>query len=157
MENKRQDAELILKLYELRRDKELREARAWYEHSFNPQSAEDIVNLMLSGFDASAKYRMVTTYWDMAASFVNNGALDEQMFSAANGEHLVIFAKIAPFIGQVREIFGEPNYLIHLEQLVMRIPDVQSILEKRRKLMQKWAKVHQLEQQEKGKYQEASN
>lgn len=138
MNTQQKDVELILKLYELRRDEAMRRARAWYITEFTPQSAKDIAKLMVGGFDSSANYRMVTSYWDMAASFVNNGGIDEKMFLEANSEHLVIFAKIEPFISTVREMFGEPNYLIQLERLVLRVPNAKELLDNRRKLLAGW-------------------
>src|SRR5882724_3272991 len=145
MSTKQQDAELILKLYELRRDDTFREARAWYSTEFNPTSASDIAKLMIGGFQSSANYRMVTTYWDMAASLVNNGGIDQQMFLEANTEHLVGCAKIEPFIAEVREIFSEADYLIQLERLVSKVPNVKELLEKRRKLLSRWGKALQKE------------
>src|SRR5215471_9449039 len=132
MNTKQQDVGLILKLYELRRDEMMRRARNWYVTEFQPQSAKDVIRLMLSGQEQSAYYRMVTSYWDMAASLVNNGGIDEKMFLEANTEHMVVFAKIEPFINEVREIFGEPNYLINFERLVMKAPGAKEILARRR-------------------------
>lgn len=140
MESKQLDVQSILKLYELRRDEKMREARAWYFTEFNPTSATDIVQLMLSGQVESAKYRMVTSYWETAASLVNNGGIDEKMFLEANSEHLGIFSKLEPFIVEVREAFGDKKYLGHLEQLVMKVPNAQQILASRRKLFAGWAK-----------------
>lgn len=140
MESKSLDVQSILKLYELRRDEKMREARAWYFTEFNPVSATDIVKLMLSGQAESAKYRMVTSYWETASSLVNNGGIDEKLFLEANTEHLGIFAKLEPFIAEVREAFGENNYLAHLEQLVMKIPNAKLIMASRRKLFAGWAK-----------------
>ena len=140
MESKQLDVQSILKLYELRRDEKMREARQWYFTKFNPTSAADIVNLMLSGMAESANYRMVTSYWDTAASLVNNGGIDEKMFLEANSEHLGIFAKLEPFIAEVREAFSDQKYLSHLEQLVMKVPNAQQILAGRRKLFAGWAK-----------------
>ena len=145
MSTKQHEAELILKLYELRRDETLRRARAWYSTEFNPTSASDIVKLMIGGFQSSANYRMVTTYWDMAASLVNNGAIDEKMFLEANTEHLAVFSKIEPFIAEVREVFGEDDYLIQLERLVSKVPNAKELLEKRRKLLSRWGKALQKE------------
>jgi hypothetical protein len=92
MNAKQQDVGLILKLYELRRDEMMRRARNWYVTEFQPESAKDIIRLMISGQEQSAYYRMVTSYWDMAASLVNNGGIDEKMFLEANTEHIGIFA-----------------------------------------------------------------
>ena len=135
------DVSSLLKLYELRRDPEMRCARAWYFTEFNPTCAGDIVKLMLSGQQASAYYRMVTTYWDMAASFVNNGGIDEKMFLEANTEHLGVFARLEPFIAEVREAFGEEDYLAHLEKLVLRVPNAKQILANRRRLFARWAQA----------------
>jgi len=73
--------------------------------------------------EQGAYARMVISYWDMAASLVNNGAIDEQMFNDANGEHLFIFAKIEPILEELRQTWNEPNMLKNFETLVRRIPD----------------------------------
>lgn len=139
MENKQQDVLATLELYKLRRDESMREARKWFLTEFNPQSAMEIVQLLLSGERASANYRMVTSYWDMAASFVNNGGIDEKLFLEANTEHIVTFAKMQPFITEIREIIKEPDYLLHFEMLVMKVPHAKEKLESRRMLLEKWA------------------
>jgi hypothetical protein len=137
----KQDVGSVLKLYELRRDEEMRRARKWYFTEFNPTSAGDIVRLMLGGMQSSAYYRMVTSYWDMAASLVNNGGIDEKLFLEANTEHLGVFARLEPYIAEVRATFGEPDYLAHLERLVLRVPNAQQILENRRRLFARWAQA----------------
>lgn len=137
---KQHDVELILKLYELRRDETMRRARNWFFTEFQPCSAKDIARLMGSSLAASAHYRMLTSYWDMAASFVINGGIDEQLFLAANTEHVGVYARLEPFLAEVRELFGEPDYLLHLEQLVLRIPNAKEITANRRKLFARWAK-----------------
>ncbi len=141
METKATDVIAIAKLYELRRDEKMRAARAWYLNEFAPQNAQDIVHIMLGGFAASEKFRMVTSYWDMAASFVNNGGLDEKLFVEANTEHLAVFSLISPYLAEVRVIFNEPNYLKHLETLVLRIPDAEATLERRRQLFARWREI----------------
>jgi hypothetical protein len=115
-----ESAELLLKLYELRREATMREARAWFASQFNPSTFEE-VQRTLAG-PQSGHFRMVTSYWDMAASFVNNGAIDEQMFNDANGEQYVVFAKIEPFVEQYRQMMGNPHAWSQLEKLVMRTP-----------------------------------
>ena len=126
MSTKQEDANLILKLYELRREEVMRKARNWFLMEFNPGSAQEIMDALMS--DKSAYYRMVITYWDMAASFVNHGAIDEQMFTEANAEHIVVFAKVEPFLEEMRTMFGNPNALANLEKLVMRRPDAKEYL-----------------------------
>ncbi len=140
MENNKQASVLaILKLYELRRDAKMREARKWYFIEFRPTSGKEIVRLDLSGEAESANFRMVTSFWDMACSFVNNGAIDEKVFADANTEHIFVYAAIEPYLAEVRELFGEPDYLENLEKFVLKQPDVEKKLENRRKLLEKWA------------------
>jgi hypothetical protein len=137
MSTKYEDANLILKLYELRREEVMRKARDWYVGQFNPASFQEITEIMMT--DKSPYYRMVTTYWDMAASFVNHGAIDEQMFTDANMEHVVVFAKIEPFLTEIRNAFGSTTYLENLEKLVMRRPDAKEFLATLRERFKQWA------------------
>ncbi len=141
MDTKPQDALVILKLYEIRSETRMREARAWFFSEFAPRNGKEIVALMLSGEKQSASYRMVTSHWEVAASLVNNGGIDEKMFLEANSEHVVLFAKLQPFIAEIRETIGEPDYLAHLERLVMKIPNVERKLENRRGLLERWAQA----------------
>ena len=120
MSTKQHDVEVILKLYELRRDEVMRRARNWYFSEFNPESAKDIVKLMLSSAEQSAYYRMITSYWEMASSFVNNDGIDERMFLEANTEHVGVFARIEPFIADVREAFGEREPYDQVHRLAVR-------------------------------------
>jgi len=115
-----ESADLLLKLYDLRREAKMREARAWFAGSFNPDSVEDVLRAV-SGPN-SAHFRMATSYWDMAASFVLNGAIDEQMFNDANGEHVIVYAKLEPFLSEYRIRNASPTYLANLEKLVLRMP-----------------------------------
>lgn len=138
MDTKPQDALVILKLYELRSEALMRAARAWFFTEFKPQSGKGIVELLQSGEKQSAFYRMVTSHWEVAAALVNHGGIDERMFLAANSEHLVVFAKLQPFIVEIRETIGEQDYLANLEQLVMRAPNVQKKLENRRRMVGRW-------------------
>lgn len=119
-----ESATLLIRLYELRRDATMREARNWFARSFNPDNLDDVMQAL--GGPNSAHFRMVTSYWDMAAAFVLHGAIDEQMFNDANGEHLVVFSKIEPFIADYRARMGNPLYLASLERLVMKTPDAKS-------------------------------
>jgi hypothetical protein len=97
-----ESAQLILKIYELRREPVLREARAWFLRDFNPTTEEEF--LSIAGGDRNAWFRMVLGYWDMAASLVTHGAIDAAMFRAANTEVLATFAKVEPFLARLREV-----------------------------------------------------
>ena len=138
MSGKQADMMAILKLYELRRDETMRRARAWYFTEFSPESAADIVKLFVSGESESAYYRMVVTYRDMAASFVNNGALDEKLFIDSGSELVFVYAKIEPFLAEIRQAFNEPEYLIQLEQVVKKYSNLEDKLSSRRRLFAYW-------------------
>jgi len=143
MSEKHEDASLILKLYELRREEGIRRARKWYFTEFNPQSAEDVASVFASGHDGSAYYRMVSSFWEMSASLVNNGGIDEKMFLDANGEHVAVFCKVEPFIEDVRKLIGLPDYLRQLETLVNKTPNAKERLERMRGVFTRWHKVAQ--------------
>jgi hypothetical protein len=134
--SKQQDADLILKLYDLRREATMREARNWF-FTFNPTSMQDVIEALLG--EHSGHYRMVVSYWDMAAAMVNNGAIDEQLFNETNGEHIFVYAKIAPVVEEIRTGFGNPDFLQNLEKLVKRIPNVEEKITALRERMKKFA------------------
>jgi hypothetical protein len=131
MSKEYESADLILKLYDLRREETMRKARDWF-FAFNPDTFEEAFEGARG--EHNAYYRMVTSYWSMACGFVNSGAIDEKMFVEANQEQSFVFAKIQPFLQQFREMLGNPHYLANLEQLVMRQPDAEAGLERMRQM-----------------------
>ena len=137
--SKVESADLIMKLYDLRREEKMREARNWFV-GFFPNSTEEIMQTALNS-ETSAYYRMVVSYWDMAASFVNHGAIDEEMFMEVSGECILVFAKIEPYLAELREIIKRPKMLTNLEKLVMRQPDAKEMLATQREMMQRWAQA----------------
>ncbi len=130
----------ILKLYELRRDEKMRAARAWYFSEFAPKSAMDVIKLYQGGERASAHFRTVVSYWDMASSFVLNGAIDEKMFFDSGTEHIFVYTKIAPFLTEIRQLFNEPEIFIHLETLALKVPNIEAKMENRKRLYALWTK-----------------
>jgi hypothetical protein len=115
-----EEAGLILKLYELRREETMRMARDWYFREFNPQTMADFSAAIFG--EHSGHIRMVVTYWDMAAVLVNRGAISVDLFTEANGEHIGVFAKIEPIIGEIRAAFG-PQFAVNLEKLIDATPN----------------------------------
>jgi hypothetical protein len=114
------DAELIVKLYDLRREAELRKARSWWL-GFWPESTDDIMKIASAmGSQENNWLRQVSGYWEMAASFVLHGALNRDLFlePSFSGEMFVIFGKVEPFLKELREkmqnsaIFGNVEKLI---------------------------------------------
>ncbi len=131
--SKQEDAKLILKLYDLRREETMRKARSWFIGEFHPASIEDISAAAMG--ETSPYFRMVTTYWDMACSLVSNGAIDEKMFNDANGEHVAVYCKLEPFIKQIREAQNWPTYMEHLEKVVMNVPNIEDRLTRVREML----------------------
>ena len=134
MSSEYESADLIIKLYELRREKTLRAAREWYRSDFHPSSVEDVLNTLRG--EQSAYFRMVTSYWEMAASFVNHGAIDWKMFMDANpGEPVNVFVKLYPYLDELRAMFAskydDAEAFQHLERVVMQLPHAKEQLEER--------------------------
>jgi hypothetical protein len=129
-------ANLLLKLYELRREETMRAARN-YMIGFDPKNVGEYMAGMAGPH--SAHIRMVMSYWDMAASFVVNGAIDAKMFDEANGEHIMAFGKVEPFLAELREAFGSPGVFKNLEQVCTSAPGgierVRAMRERMRQMM----------------------
>jgi hypothetical protein len=124
-----ESAQLILSLYETRREETMRKARDFF-FTFDPQNFEEMIAGMMG--PQGSYIRMVISYWDMAASFVENGAIDRKMFLDANGEFIFVFAKIEPFLPQFREMMGSPAFAAHLEALIKSLPNAQERVESTR-------------------------
>ncbi len=139
---KQEEANLVLRLYEIRRDKEFRKARKWFDTEFNPQSAQEILELFGSEFAKSAYFRMVLSYWEMAAAFVNYGSIDAGLLHATNVEHMRYFAKIEPFISEIREAAGS-DFLLEFEKLVRSAPNFEESLSGSRQINKVWADKHE--------------
>lgn len=136
--SKQTDADLILKLYDLRREKVMREARDWM-FTFNPTTIQDVIEVLLG--EHSGHYRMVISYWEMAAALVNNGAIDEQLFNETNGEHIFVYSKIEPVLNDLRKLFDSPDFLLNLETLIKRIPDSETKIAGMRERMKKFGEM----------------
>ncbi len=134
-------AQLNLQLFDLRREPVLREARAWFLAEFNPETFEELITVVRG--DRNASFRMVLGYWDMAASLVTTGAIDADAFRAAHTEIFGTFAKVQPFLAELRTKSGEPDFCKHLEAVVMGAPDAEAILLRRREALRAAAQARQ--------------
>jgi hypothetical protein len=128
-----ESAQLNLTLFDLRREPVLREARAWFTREFNPASFDELIATVRS--ERNDSFRMVLSYWNMAASLVTTGAIDAAAFLAANDEIFATFSKLHPYLKEFRAACGEPEFIKHLEAVVFTEPDAETILERRRKVM----------------------
>jgi hypothetical protein len=134
-----ESAQLNLKLYELRREAVLRDARDWFMWEFNPETFAELIALVSGPRNAS--FRMVLGYWDMAASLVAAGAIDADAFREAHGEIFATFSKIYPFLAELRAASGEPEFCRHMEAIVLASPNTEATLEHRRKVIMVAAKA----------------
>jgi len=117
------DAELILKLYDLRREAEIRKARNWWMANFWPENADDYMKVaQAAGTQENNWLRQVPGYWELAASLVVHGTLNETLFlePAFSGEMFLIFAKIHPFLKEVREKMQNPRMLANVESVIKK-------------------------------------
>jgi hypothetical protein len=115
------DAELILKLYELRREPELRKARDWWLWTFSPRNADDFLKVAnASGSQENNWLRQGGSYWGMAAALVRQGLVDEELFlrPACSGEMFFVLAKVYPFLTDLREKLGDPEVFLDVEKVV---------------------------------------
>jgi hypothetical protein len=114
------DAELILKLYDARREPELRKARQWFTGTFWPESADEVMKVVrAAGSQENAWFRQTLGYWSMAASFVTQGVLNDDLFlePSSSGEMFFTYAKLEPFLKELREKLQNPNFLANFEKL----------------------------------------
>ena len=109
------DVNLILRLYEMRREETMRLARNWFVAKFKVKSMADFQQLCPPGSDANAFARQVTSYWEMAASFITAGVLSEELFFQNNRELLLVWLRVQPMVEETRAAFKDPNYLKNLE------------------------------------------
>jgi hypothetical protein len=144
------DAGLILKLYDLRREAEMRKARSWFTTEFWPQNAEEFLKVANSfPSQENAWLRQVGGYWDMAASFVLHGALNEELFlqPGCSGEMFFMLGKIYPFLKEFREKTNNPDAFANIEKVATgsktgrkRLERMVLMAEQRRKAQVKPAK-----------------
>lgn len=115
------DAELIMQLYELRREPEMRKARNWWLTQFWPENADDFMKIAMAlGSQENNWLRQVGGYWSMAASFVESGALNAELFiqPSVSGEMFFMFAKVYPFLKELREKLGDSHVMLNIEKLI---------------------------------------
>lgn len=144
------DAQLILTLYDLRREAEMRKARHWFTVEFWPQNADEFMKVANSfPSQENAWLRQVGGYWDMAASFVLQGALNEELFLQPGccGEMFFIFAKVYPFLKEFRAKTNNPDAFGNIEKVAtgsklarQRLERVSKNVENRRKALAQPAK-----------------
>ena len=113
------DAELVLKLYDLRREDVMRKARNFIVGDFWPKSAEDVVNLANAwGSEQNAYFRQVISFWEMAASLPLRGAVNSELFADWAGEMFFVYAKMSPILKETREAMDNPGFMANVETFI---------------------------------------
>lgn len=109
------DANLILRLYDMRREEKMRAARAWFVGNFKPKTLEEMNQLCPPGSDHNAMMRQVLTYWDLVASLITSGVLHQELFFESGRELLVVWIRVEPLVAQARAANSDPSFLRNLE------------------------------------------
>jgi hypothetical protein len=111
------DANLILKLYDMRREERMRQARAWFAAKCKVKSYDELIKLAPLGSEENASVRMVTSYWDLVASFMTSGVLHKELFFQSGRELLLVWERVRDYLPSMREAYKDPNHLRHLEAI----------------------------------------
>ena len=114
-----EDVNLILRLYDLRREEKMRAARTWFLSNFKPHSVDDIGKIAPGGSEENAYMRMVITYWEMVASFITSGVLNQELFFQSGQELLVIYTRLKDFIPELRKKNTSPAMWANLESVAL--------------------------------------
>ena len=115
------DAELIMQLYDLRREPEMRRARNWWLTQFWPDNADDFMNIAMNlGGQENNWMRQAASYWSMAASFVQSGTINADLFlqPSVSGEMYFIFAKLHPYLAEIRQRLDDPEMFSNVEKVI---------------------------------------
>ncbi|MEO8099359.1 MAG: hypothetical protein ABI811_16765 [Acidobacteriota bacterium] len=110
------DANLILRLYELRREDKMRAARNWFVANFRCKTVAEMNDCCPPGTEANAYFRQVVSYWDMAGSFITSGVLNADLFFTNTREILLVWERVKPILTEARTVFKDPSYLGNLER-----------------------------------------
>jgi hypothetical protein len=111
------DVDLILRLYDMRREMRMREARRWFAAHFKAKTMDEFNVTCPPGSEPNASYRMLTTYWEMVASFITNGVLNEELFFQSNREFLFVWERVRDVLPELRKTMTSPIELLNLETI----------------------------------------
>ncbi len=132
------DAQIVMQLYDLRRESEMRKARQWYA-AWDLKTYDDLKQLSMNfGSQENAWFRQVLTYWDNAASLVLRGTVNRDLFMDWNGEMIFTYVKVRPFIQQMRENSGNFEFLSNIERLLNSTPELRKKTQFLEGQLKKW-------------------
>ncbi|HEX3118124.1 MAG TPA: hypothetical protein VHP80_03450 [Candidatus Acidoferrum sp.] len=116
-----EEVNLMLRLYDIRRESRLRQARAWFVEHFHPISPEEAMKKYPQGGDENTYIRMVISYWEMVASIVNRGLINDELFFESNGEIWVVWERMRVIVPAWRAAFKNPTMFLNIEQVCNRL------------------------------------
>ncbi|HKT47112.1 MAG TPA: hypothetical protein VJP87_06260 [Candidatus Acidoferrales bacterium] len=116
-----EEVNLMLKLYEMRREARLRQARSWFLENFHPTSPEDMMQKYPQGSEENTFIRMVISYWEMVASIVNRGLINDELFFESNGEIWVVWDRMRAIVPTWRAAFKNPFLFSNIENTCLRL------------------------------------
>src|SRR5437588_2208577 len=115
-----EQAQLHLQVYDLRREARLREARDWFVKNYLVDSFDDAMRIAAPGTGSGALAMMVISYWEQTCALLNYGLLHEDLFFETTGEFFGVWERVKPMVPQARQVFGNKQFLAHLEQAAQR-------------------------------------
>jgi hypothetical protein len=115
-----EQAQLQLKLYDLRREPRLRQARDWYFQNYWADTLDEAMRVAPMGTEAGTFFMMVVSYWDQACAYLNYGLLHEDLFFETGGEFFGVWERLKPTIAEGRKRWSNPLFLAHLEKAANR-------------------------------------
>jgi hypothetical protein len=116
-----EQANLMLRLYEMRREPRLRQARQWFIEKFSAGSAEEMMEKYPPGSEENTNIRMTASYWEMCAGIVNRGLIDDEFYFESNGEAWAVWEKMKHIVPAMRGAFKNPQIFTQLEALCGRL------------------------------------
>lgn len=147
------DAQVVLRFYDLRREAEMRKARNFFAMQFNPQSIDDVLKVVGAfGSDENRWFRQMVSYWEMGASLVLRGAVHEELFLDSAGEMFFVYAKMKPYLPELRKRFNSPEFLGHMDKLIHRSAENRKRLKIFEERMAQFAKMRAASATDQQKY-----
>ena len=115
-----EQGDLQIKLFDLRREAKLRQARDWFQKNYHANNFQEAMKVAPMGTEAGAFYMMVVSYWDQVAAYLNHGLLNEDLLFETTGEFFFVWERIKPSIPEGRKVFQNPLYAANLEKMASR-------------------------------------
>ena len=124
------DAEIVMRLYDLRREETLRKARHFMVFAFNPKTLEELRAVSRDMTSANnVLWRQTLSFWEMAASLVLRDTVDPDLFLDTNGEGILIYAKFHHFHAETEKQSGN-IFMQHTAALIAKHHAAKALYEK---------------------------